>query len=92
MISINATLILGLLLLIILGVILFALVFLFTRRKDRADTSQQLAKLHTKIQADIKAFVAPNFISLAPNTDDFIQFAIEIWRLDQRITKTHKNS
>lgn len=88
MISINTTLILGLLLLIILGVILFALVFLFIRRKDRDDISQQLVKLHAKIQGDIKTFVAPNFISLAPNTDDFIQFAIEIWRLDQRITKT----
>ena len=88
MISINATLILGLLLLIALSIILLAWGFLLIRRKDGHDLSQKLEKLHTKVQNDIKAFVAPNFISLAPNTDDFIQFAIEIWRLDQKITKT----
>ncbi|MFP4539375.1 MAG: hypothetical protein ACLFNN_00380 [Candidatus Paceibacterota bacterium] len=88
MISINTTLIFVLLLLVTLSALLLALGSLFMRRKDKVVFSQKLDQLHTKIQSDIKTFVVPNFISLAPNTDDFIQFAIEIWRLEQRITKT----
>lgn len=88
MISINTTLIFVLLSLITLGALLLAFGTLLMRRKDKSEVSKKLDQLHTKIQSDIKTFVAPNFISLAPNTDDFIQFAIEIWRLEQRITKT----
>lgn len=88
MISINLTLIFGLILLIILGMILLTLGFLITRKKDRDDTFQQLTKLQVQIQNDIKMFVAPNFINLSPSTDDLVKFAIEIWRLDQRIEKT----
>jgi len=67
--------------------ILLTLGFLLTRKRDRNDISLQLAKLHAEIQNDIKMFVAPNFINLSPNTDDLIRFAVEIWRLDKKITK-----
>jgi len=87
----QTTLILGLLFLTVLGVFFLVLAFLLVRKKDRADISNKLDLLQGKIQSDIKTFVAPNFISLAPNTDDFIQFAIEIWRLEQRIAKTSES-
>ena len=88
MIAINTTtLILLLLSLITLGMLFLVLQILFARKKN-PNASQELDKLHAKIQNDIKAFVAPNFITLAPNTDDFMQFAVEIWRLEQHVTKT----
>lgn len=63
------------------------IIFLFIRKKDRKDISQKLEDVTTKIRSDIKTFVAPNFINLSPNTDDFTQFAIEIWRLEQSVLK-----
>lgn len=77
-----------LLLITLLGVVVLTVLFLLGQRKIQRVFFTSLQKLHSDIQQEIKHAVAPNFINLAPNTDDFIQFAIEVWRLEQRIGKS----
>lgn len=73
---------------ILVLIVLFAVfLFLYMRRYRRENLSSELAELYSKIKNDINFAVAPNSINLAPSTDDFIQFAIEIWRIEQRVSK-----
>jgi molecular chaperone GrpE (heat shock protein) len=73
---------------ILILIVLFAVfLFLYMRRYRQENLSSKLAELYSKIKNDINFAVAPNSINLAPSTDDFIQFAIEIWRIEQRISK-----
>lgn len=36
---------------------------------------------------DIQSAVAPKFLDISPNTKDIVDLAIEIWRLEQRLSK-----
>lgn len=83
----NTTIIYLLVTFIVLLSVCAIIIFLFIRKKDRRDILKKLEDVGTKIRSDIKTSVAPNFINLSPNTDDFIQFAIEIWRLEQSVFK-----
>jgi molecular chaperone GrpE (heat shock protein) len=73
----------------VLILIVIFVVFLFTcaKRSRHEDISSKLAEFYSKIKNDINFAVAPNLINLSPSTDDFIQFAIEIWRIEQRVAK-----
>lgn len=73
----------------ILALIVFfvAFLFLYLRRFIQKNLSLKFTEFYSKIKNDINFAVAPNLINLAPNTDDFIQFAIEIWRIEQRVFK-----
>ncbi len=47
----------------------------------------KMDEMYSKLRDEIRFSVAPNFINLSPSTDDFVQFAIDIWRLKQRVGK-----
>lgn len=48
----------------------------------------KFAELYRKINEDIKNAVSPKFIELSPRVNDFIDLAVEIWRIEQRISKS----
>ena len=73
---------------ILILIILFVVfLFLYMKRSRQENISSKLSELYSKIKNDINFAVAPNSINLSPSTDDFIQFALEIWRIEQRVTK-----
>lgn len=65
----------------------FFLLITFLKRGRQENISAKLDEVYSKIRNDINFAVAPNSINLSPSTNDFIQFAIEIWRVQQRIAK-----
>lgn len=73
---------------------IFVVVFLlsiFLKRNQKDNISVKLDEMYSKIRNDINFAVAPNSINLSPSTDDFMQFAFEVWRIEQRITKLQIN-
>lgn len=73
-----------------LFLIIFVFIFLFLvflKRNRQNSISAKLDEIYSKIRNDINFAVAPNSINLSPSTDDFIQFAIEVWRIEQKIAK-----
>jgi hypothetical protein len=74
-----------LLLIIILGSLSF-LLFLARSRKDYMTI--QFNELYAKIKDDIKFAVAPNFIKLSQGMNDFVDLAVEVWRMEQRVGKS----
>jgi len=73
---------------ILILVAFFAIfLFLYMKRSRQENISSKLSELYSKIKNNINFAVAPNFIKLSPSTDDFIRFAIEVWRIEQRIIK-----
>ena len=80
-------------LIIIIPLIIFFLIdiFLFIifliKYKQQINIFKKIDEMYSKIHDDINSAVTPNSIKLSPSTDDFIQFAIEVWRIEQRIIK-----
>jgi len=73
---------------VLILIALFAVfLFLYMKRSRQENISSKLSELSSKIKNDINFAVAPNSINLSPSTDDFIQFALEIWRIEQKVTK-----
>jgi molecular chaperone GrpE (heat shock protein) len=73
---------------VLILIALFAVfLFLYMKRSRQENISSKLSELYSKIKNDINFAVAPNSINLSPSTDDFIQFALEIWRIEQKVTK-----
>jgi molecular chaperone GrpE (heat shock protein) len=73
----------------ILSTILFVFFLLLEHLKinRRNNLSAKIDELYSKIRKDINDSVAPTSIDILPAADDFIQFAVEIWRLEKQITK-----
>lgn len=75
------------------GIVLVALVillyFLFVSRKNnKNNTPDKLETLYLKIKEDIKYSVAPKFVELSVGVTDLVELAIEVWRIEQRLTKS----
>jgi len=66
---------------------IFLFVIFLIKYKQQIDISKKIDEMYSKIHNDINFAVVPNSIKLSPGTDDFIQFAIEVWRIEQRIIK-----
>lgn len=75
------------LLILILTLTIYLAVLLRPLLTEKENASAKFDEVYLKIRDDIKFAVAPNFINLSPSTDDFVQFAIETWRLKQRVAK-----
>jgi len=73
-----------LLLTIFVAILLFS-IFLKKNQKDKIST--KLDAMYFKLRNDINFAVAPYFINLSPSADDFMQFAVEVWRIEQRVAK-----
>ena len=83
--NLNNILMIAVLLVVVLVFLVFVFSFLKKNRQDKI--SAKLDKIYSKIREDIKFSVAPNSISLSPSADDFMQFAVEVWRIEQRLSK-----
>jgi len=73
---------------------IFVAVFLFLiflKRNQKDNISAKLDEMYSKIRNDINFAVTPNSINLSPSTDDFMQFAVEVWRIEQRMAKLQIN-
>lgn len=75
--------------LIFFAVLLLSLVIIKKNRQNHI--SAKLDEMYSKIRNDINFAVAPNSINLSPSTDDFMQFAVEVWRIEQRLAKLQIN-
>lgn len=80
---------------IIISFVLFFIILLFTvlmsicrRRNKKNNVSEKLDAFYLKIKEDIKFAVAPRFIQLSPGTNEIIDLAVEVWRMEQRIIKS----
>jgi len=81
----NLNIIIPLVIFFLIDILLF-IVFLI-KYKQQIDISKKIDEMYSRIHKDINFAVAPHSIKLSPGTDDFIQFAIEVWRIEQRIVK-----
>jgi len=66
---------------------IFLFIIFLAKYRQQIDISKKIDEMYSKIHNDINFAVAPNSIKLSPSTDDFIQFAIEVWRIEQRIIR-----
>jgi len=80
---------------IVIFSVLFFTVFFFTflisifiKRSQKNNISKKLDDFYLKISGDIKSAVTPSFIQLSPGANETIDLAIEVWRIEQRITKS----
>jgi molecular chaperone GrpE (heat shock protein) len=87
--NLNTIIIFASLTLVVLVITFLLLVFL--KKSRRNDISAKLDEMYSKIRNDINFAVAPNSINLAPSADDFMQFAVEVWRIEQRMVKLQTN-
>jgi multisubunit Na+/H+ antiporter MnhE subunit len=81
----NLNIIIPLIIFFLIDIFLF-IIFLI-KYKQQIDISKKIDEIYSKIHNDINFAVVPNSINLSPSTDDFIQFAIEVWRIEQRMIK-----
>lgn len=73
---------------VLAGVVSFGLIYLLhTIRMNQKDAAMRIDELYSKLQEEVRLSVAPNFINLSPSTDDFVNFAIEAWRLKQKLSR-----
>ncbi|MEO6077493.1 MAG: hypothetical protein ABIP54_01790 [Candidatus Andersenbacteria bacterium] len=56
-------------------------------RKNSRKSDAEFKKLYSKISEDIKYSIAPHFIKLSSDVSDLVELAVEIWRIEQRLTK-----
>jgi len=70
---------------VILAVILAVLYFLY--KKIQKNISGKLNSLQSQLEKNIKYAVSPKFIELSSSVNNLVELAVEIWRIEQRITK-----
>src|SRR3990170_4201735 len=87
--NLNNIILLSTLLLALIALIVSTIAFLKGGHKNNIMT--KLDEIYSRIREDIKFAVAPNSINLSPSSDDFMQFAVEVWRLEQRVAKLQMN-
>ncbi len=73
----------GLLLLII------GLLFVIIRKASKSNSMEKkIDDLYSNIKEQIQYSVAPKFIDISMGVNEFIDLAVEVWRIEQRIGKT----
>ena len=83
-ISIPLDLVTAVLLLVILGV----LFLLMWRMSKIGSSDKKLDELYFNIKQQIQFAIAPKFIEISLGVNDFVELALEIWRIEQRISKS----
>ena len=69
-------------------IVLVVFTFIFLVIKRRASGIDKFDELYLKIKEDIKFAVAPKYIELSLGVNDLVDLAVEIWRMDQRISES----
>jgi len=69
--------------------LIFVFLYLFSRRSARRPgVTDKFEELYRKISEDIKYAVSPKFVELSLGVNDLVDLAVEVWRMEQRITKS----
>lgn len=78
--------------LIIFGfAIITTLFILFLRRLQYQKNTDKFEKLFLKIREEIKFAVAPKFMEISLGVNELVDLAVEVWRMEQRISKSAAN-
>lgn len=75
-------------LLVIAVAFLFVLLYFVLKRNSRSDAPDRFEELYQKIKEDIKFSVTPKFMELSLGVNELIDLAVEVWRIEQRVTKS----
>ena len=64
------------------------MLLLLRRSQNRSDSRQdRFDELYTKLSQEIKFAVAPKSLQLSVSANELVELAMEIWRMEQRLTK-----
>lgn len=83
----NLVSIIVILLVIIVLVLLIVFILSLRKRKPEKNTDR-FEELLLKILAEIKSSVSPKFMNVSVEASEIADLAIEIWRIEQRISKS----
>lgn len=64
------------------------LYFLICKLGHRIKGADKFDDLYKKISEDIKYAVTPKFVELSIGVNDLVDLAIEVWKIDQRVTES----
>ncbi len=77
--------------LVILFIVVLFLIFIILQHLNQKRIIDKIDNLHLKIKEDIKFSVAPKSIALSLGVNELVDVAVEIWRMEQRISKSASN-
>ena len=74
------------LILVVVALFIFSIVLLlFLRKNNQVENTD---KLLLKIREEIKFAVSPKFLDVSVGVNELVELAIEIWHIEQRISKS----
>lgn len=69
--------------------LMLAFLYLFSHKSGRQSVKHdKFEELFLKIREEIKFAVAPKFMELSLGVNELVDLAVEVWRMEQRITKS----
>ncbi|KKQ69772.1 MAG: hypothetical protein UT32_C0040G0001 [Parcubacteria group bacterium GW2011_GWC2_39_14] len=69
--------------------LILVLLYLFLHRSSHQSTvPDKFEELYRKISEDIKYSVTPKFVELSLGVNDLVDLAVEVWRMEQRVSKS----
>jgi hypothetical protein len=66
--------------------IIISTFFLYTKFKQ-GNSLHASDNLYSKIKRDIQFAISPKYIEMSDSVKELVELAVEVWRIDQRITK-----
>jgi len=71
--------------LIALSILIYFILHL--KQNSYGDKNDRFDELYFKLSQEIKFAVAPKSLQLSVSTNDLVELAVDIWRIEQRLTK-----
>lgn len=72
-------------------IVLVFLIALFLIKRKPSSHSDKFEELFLKIREEIKFAVAPKFMEISLGVNELVDLAVEVWRMEQRISKSASN-
>ena len=73
---------------VIITVFFFVLLFVLLLKYKTKKTADKFDDLYIKLSEEIKSAVTPKFVTVAIEANGITDLAVEVWRMEQRITKS----
>lgn len=88
----DLTIILSVIILSVLLLLAGLIVFIFiSLKKVFLDTDKITKKQFVELDNSIKSSVEPKFLDISPSSNNIIELAIEVWRIEKRLSKSSKD-
>lgn len=65
-------------------ILITAMYFFFLKRKS---TNFFINEIYSKLSEEIRFAVGPKFIDMSQSVSNLVELAVEVWRMEQRVTK-----